>query len=220
MNTSDVFRESVAAWAALNRRAFPWHDTTDPFLILVSEIMLRRTRADQVRSVFVRFREKFPDAASLMAAGEEDVRDLLRPLGLDWRVPAFRRVARAVLERHQGVVPRNEADLRQLPGVGDYVASAVRAFAFREPSVLVDTNTVRVAARYFGFSYTAESRRNPAVRSQVGRLFDRARPAESAREVLDLAALVCRARAPLCGQCPVRESCHYASTATAALRVA
>lgn len=169
--------------------------------------MLRRTRAEQVAPVFTRFMARFPDARSLSGATEGKVEDIVRPLGLAWRVPAFRLMARALVERHGGNVPADRDQLLALPGVGDYVAAAVLALAFDLPAMLVDTNTVRVAGRYYGFHYHAESRRNRQVRDQVARLFDPTQPRTSARAVLDFASMVCRARLPLCGACPVLEHC-------------
>jgi A/G-specific adenine glycosylase len=220
MTTDEYFRRRVVVWATGARRQFPWRETRDPFLILMAELMLRRTRADQVGPVFIRFRERFPDPASLLLANGDDLNELLRPLGLAWRVPAFQLTARMLLEQFGGVVPRIYTDLCRLPGAGDYVASAVRAFAFNEAAVLVDTNTVRVAGRYFGFDYSPESRRNREVRHQVARLFDAARPRESARDLLDFASLICRARAPRCSECPVSAHCHYASVSGLPVRAA
>src|SRR5205814_1125119 len=107
--------------------------TLDPFAIVVSELMLRRTRSGQVNPVFIRFMHRFPEAAQLATADHNEVEDLLRPLGLAWRLPAFQALARQLVDL-QGGVPTEIAALMQLPGVGDYVASAVRAFAFNLPA--------------------------------------------------------------------------------------
>jgi A/G-specific adenine glycosylase len=107
-------------------------------------------------------------------------------------------------------VPTERHDLLGLAGVGDYVADAVMCFAYGEPVAIVDTNTVRVAGRYFGFSVGPESRRSRAVKEAVSELLDRERPVESNLSLLDLAASVCRAGVPLCGSCPVLEMCDWA----------
>lgn len=206
---SALFRKRVMGWASSRQRSVPWREPPEPYRVLVAELMLRRTRASQVVPIFVRFMKRFRTVRSLAASSEREVSTLLKPLGLRWRSPAFRRLATEVVDKHDGRVPEIESALRALPGVGDYVANAVLAFAFDSPAVLVDTNTVRLAARFFGFSYGPESRRNPAVRAAVAEFFEPDRPRASAVAVLDFASLVCRARLPLCSQCPVVDLCVY-----------
>jgi A/G-specific adenine glycosylase len=203
------FRGRVLAWSLSHPRAFPWRQTTDPFAVLIAEIMLRRTRAEQVVPVYDRFIARFPEPRILAAASEHDVEAIVRPLGLAWRVPAFRRLAAVLVTEYGGSVPSEYNELIRLPGVGDYVAAAVRAFAFNLPTVVADTNTVRVAARYFGFRYHADSRRNRSVRAQVAQLLDDHRAHDSSRALLDFASLICRAQDPLCGECPVASRCAY-----------
>jgi A/G-specific adenine glycosylase len=203
------FQRTVRAWSEAHRRAFPWRRETDPFHILIAEVMLRRTRAEQVVPVFERFLVRFPNPGALAEAPEADVEELVRPLGLRWRVPVFQQLARALVERHGGQVPSDPTQLRALPGVGDYVAAAVCIFAFGRVATLADTNTVRVAARYAGALYHAESRRNAGMRARIDRLVSSACPAASARALLDFAAVVCQARAPRCPECPVAARCHY-----------
>lgn len=206
---AQLFRARIDEWAAKHARPLPWRQRSDPFAVLIAEIMLRRTHARQVVPVFERFMQRFPDPASLAVAPEQEVAEIVRPLGLRWRVPAFRQLARALVQKHGGQAPSDHEELEALPGVGDYVAAAVRAFAFNLPAVPVDTNTVRVAARYFGFPYNAESRRNRWVRAQVARLCDPSRPRDSARALLDFAAAVCRAVKPRHEECPVADQCAF-----------
>ena len=206
------FRVRLVEWAESHRRLFPWRATEDPFAVLIAEIMLRRTRADQVIPVYQRFMARFPTPGALAGAEPQVVADTVRPLGLTWRVPAFQLLARVLTDAtNQQGVPEDRGQLQELSGVGDYVAAAVRMFAFNLPDTLVDTNTVRVAARYFGFSYHAESRRNSEVRTAVARLHDRTQPRRSGQALLDFAALVCRARGPRCGECPMSVRCVYFS---------
>ena len=198
------------AWHRSHARDFPWRRTDQPFQVLLAELMLRRTQAIQVAPVYERFVARFPDAASLNAASESEVADLLRPLGLTWRVPAFRQLAAVLVERHGGDVPTDRSAMMALPGVGDYVASAVRSVAFSIHDPIYDTNTVRVAGRMFGFPTHAESRRRRPVRAAIDRLFDPAHPRDSALALLDLAALICRPTRPQCEACPLAADCSYA----------
>lgn len=204
------FRARLTEWFPANQRRFPWRDTDHAFHLLLAELMLRRTQARQVVPVYATFIAKFPDPLTLATASEADVAAALRPLGLAWRVPAFRHLATILVDRHNGSVPRDRVDLVALPGVGDYVASAVRAVAFRLHDPVYDTNTVRVAGRYFGFPTHAESRRRRPVQQAVDRLFSPEWPRESTLALLDFAALVCRAPRPRCESCPVSRVCVFA----------
>lgn len=181
----------------------------DPYAILMSEIMLRRTKAEQVAPVFSRFLQRFPDAAALANAEDEDIEEIVRPLGLSWRTPAFKRVAQSLVSDHRAVVPDNYDELLGLAGVGDYVAAAVEIFGFGQSRILSDTNTARVACRLFGLSYGPESRRKEEVRARISDLLDQDKPADSARALLDFASAICRARKPLCHACPLAAVCAY-----------
>jgi A/G-specific adenine glycosylase len=203
------FREQLLAWAEVFGRGFPWRETPDPYHILIAEMMLRRTRAQQVVPVYLAFLEQFPTVEDLAAADEDEVARLLWPLGLAWRAANFHRMARQVIELEGGQIPRERPRLLALTGVGDYVASAVRCVGFGEPDILVDTNTVRVAGRYLGFPTHAESRRNPTVRAAVAQLIDPATARAGNLALLDFAALICRAPEPLCERCPMTAHCEW-----------
>ena len=197
-------------------RELPWRSTNDAFAVLVAGLMLRRTRAEQVVPIFRRFMELFPDPFSLANASDAEVERTVRSLGLSWRTPAFKQMARALVERHGGRVPDSYDGLIELPGVGDYVAAAVLVFAFGQQRLISDTNTARVACRYFGYAYGPESRRNAQVRKATELLVDPLDPAKSAGALLDFATFVCRARAPRCDECPFHSGCDYANKQEAA----
>ncbi|MBM4434159.1 MAG: DNA-binding protein [Chloroflexi bacterium] len=202
-------RTALKRWHVLHRRSFPWRRTRAPFSVLLAEFMLRRTRAQQVVPVYEKLLAVGRTPRRLAEAGAAYSASLLGPLGLRWRAKQLGELADALRHTHHGNVPRRRAELMALPGVGDYVAAAVRAFAFNLPDVLVDTNTVRVAGRVFGFGYGPESRRRHDVRGAVALLHSKARPRESAEALLDFAALVCTARKPRCEECPISDMCAF-----------
>jgi A/G-specific adenine glycosylase len=202
-----AFRADLRAWGAEHSRDFPWRSTTNPFHILIAEMMLRRTQARQVVSVYTTFIERYPDAQSLAAAPSGDVAKALYSLGLAWRVPAFQHLAQTLVEQHQGEVPADYKHLLALPGVGDYVASAVCCFAFNQSVIISDTNTVRVVGRLFGVATHAESRRRKPIRTMLAALLDEADPRAYNYALLDLAALVCLPATPDCDHCPVQRYC-------------
>lgn len=206
------FRGRILEWFWQHGRDFPWRHTRDPYAILIAEIMLRRTQARQVVPVYEEFLRRYPSPDVLAIAGEGDVAELVRPLGMTWRVPAFRLVAQALVERHACTMPRDRDVLLSLPGVGEYVADAVRSFAFGEWTPVLDTNTVRVTGRYFGFPISDSSRRNASVRKEVARLVDHTDPRSSNAALLDFAAVICRAGRPFCERCPVAALCDWRQT--------
>src|SRR5579884_1989737 len=167
-----AFHKNLCRWDAQYRRAFPWRTTDNPFHIMMAELMLRRTQARQVVKVFEDFIARYPDAKTLAAAPANEVARSLFSLGLAWRVPAFQQIARALVEQYGGGVPSSYDALVALPGIGDYVASAICCFAFGQAVIIVDTNTVRVAGRLFGIPTHAESRRRKPIRTLLQGLLD------------------------------------------------
>jgi A/G-specific DNA glycosylase len=203
------FRRRLAAWGQLNLRDFPWRRTKNPYHILLAEMMLRRTNAPQVIGIYQNVIQKYPDAASLASASSEDVFAALRPLGLQWRAENIRKMAESLTGQFGGVVPSSYEELIHLPGVGDYVASAVCCFAFNQSLPIIDTNTVRVVGRYFGFETHAESRRRKPVRETVAAVTSRTNTRLYNMAFLDFAALICKAVKPECPICPLRFRCVF-----------
>lgn len=203
----EPLRAALLFWWNKDGRSFPWRSTANSFHILMAEMMLRRTQARQVVPVYIQFIEDFPDPQSLAVAPPEYVSRALYSLGLSWRVPAFQQLAHVLVDRYGGAVPDNYDALTTLPGVGDYVAAAVCSFAFDQPLIIADTNTVRVAGRIFGIATHAESRRRQPVRDILKALLDRQRPRAYNYTLLDLAALICTPSDPDCQHCPIRFCC-------------
>src|SRR5438876_6634907 len=129
---SAVKRE-LLRWFDRNRRTFPWRvtfETPDPYLILFTEIMLQRTRADQVVPIYSEFVKRYPTFGQLSKASERDVETLFARLGLKWRAKNVVKLIRVLKQKFDGKVPRDMTELKKLPAVGDYVASAVMCYAF------------------------------------------------------------------------------------------
>ena len=141
------FRRALLKWYRRNARTYPWRLQHDPWLILLAEVCLHRTRADQVAAVFGRLTGEAPTAANLLV-NKERFREASRSLGLSWRTESLIEAAQVLVDRHGGVPPNDWS--AALPGVGDYVASAVMCFAYGQHVVLLDTNTTRIAGRLVG----------------------------------------------------------------------
>jgi A/G-specific adenine glycosylase len=203
------FHRRVAAWGKLNCRDFPWRGTDNPYHILLAEMMLRRTNAQQVVPTYLEFIREYSDPESLATAPTRQVINALRPIGLKWRARNILKMAKKLSREFDCRVPSNYESLRRLPGVGDYVASAVCSFAFNKPMPVIDTNTVRVVGRYFGFPTHAESRRHGAVRELVAAVTGKRNVRAFNLAFLDFAALVCKAISPKCSACPLRQRCDF-----------
>jgi A/G-specific adenine glycosylase len=211
-HTIDVisYRESLISWGQEHFRYFPWRETDDPYRILMAEVMLHRTQALQVVPVYERFIETYSDMVSLAQASSKDLHALLFPLGLRWRIDLIQSMAQEITERFGGRIPKEKDELLSLPGVSDYIASAVRCFAWGLPEPIIDTNTVRVTGRLFGLEIKDSSRRNPRFRTLIAALVDPERPQAYNYAMLDLAHIVCmKKREPACELCPLRYCCVY-----------
>ena len=181
-----AFRGVVWAHYRAHGRDLPWRHTTDPWQVLVSEVMLQQTQATRVAPKFVLWMERFPDPASLAAAELSEILGMWIGLGYNRRALALARAAAIIVERHGGSVPESEEDLRALPGVGVYTARAVRAFAFGFPGAFLETNIRAVLIRHFfpGAERVAD-RELEAVAEAVT---DRAEPARWHDALMDYGA--------------------------------
>jgi A/G-specific adenine glycosylase len=203
-------RSGVVQWFEGAARDLPWRapDRT-PWGVLVSEVMLQQTPVVRVEPAWRAWLDRWPTPADLAEAPTADVLRAWGRLGYPRRALRLQECAKAIVERHDGVVPRTEDELRALPGIGEYTAAAVLAFAYGKRSVVVDTNVRRVLARAVGGtalpapSYTAAER---ALATALAPDSD-AEASRWAAASMELGALVCTARAPKCGACPVAGLC-------------
>jgi adenine-specific DNA glycosylase len=201
----DRFRALVVRWRP--RASYPWRTGADPWLVLVAELCLRTVRSDAVLTAYRRLDAAIPSPKALLE-GEADARRLFVALGMASRGETLVSVAHSIMRDHGGVVPATSAGLRSLPGVGEYLTEAVLCFAFNRRAVLLDTTTERVVARMRG----TPSAGRFDMRMDLYDLAGRPGPdREFNAALLDLGALVCRARMPVCGACPVRTLCATGS---------
>jgi A/G-specific adenine glycosylase len=203
------FRSSLIRWWEKDGRNYPWRETSNSFHILISEMMLQRTRADQVVPVYKSFIEKYPDPFVINESSENDIADSLFSLGLPQRVINIRKMAKQLVEDFDGEVPLTYKQLRELTGVGDYIASAVCCFNYHLPIIVVDTNTVRIVGRLFGITTDAESRRKKHIREKHEFLLDPSNTRSYNYALLDLGALICKPSEPDCTDCPILNYCIY-----------
>lgn len=209
-----VVSSELLRWFSKNERHFPWRktfDNPDPYIILFTEMMLLRTKANQVVPVYNEFVRKYPTFNKLARASNREISSLFSPLGLKWRAKRIIKLTQYLDQHYNGRVPDDFAELRELPGVGDYVAKAVLCYAFGRREGPVDTNVVRVVTRLFGKPQNPDvARRNKIIAELTASLVPKGD--KNARRfnlaLLDLGALVCKPK-PLCDKCPLNSYCEY-----------
>jgi A/G-specific adenine glycosylase len=201
------FSQRLRAWFRRHGRDLPWRQTRDPYAILVSEMMLQQTTVAAVIPYYERWMKRFPSVQELAAGEETEVLALWQGLGYYRRARNLHAAAKKLDER-AGVFPRDYEGLRDLPGIGDYTAQAVRAFAFDEPVPVLDANVIRVVARLFEIRTPVDTAKGLAkVRAKLEELLPAKGGHEFVSAIMELGALVCRAGRPDCLLCPVKEFC-------------
>jgi A/G-specific adenine glycosylase len=210
MNSKSTFADLILNWYEKNHRNFPWRTKTDPYQILIAEIMLQRTKADQVVPVYEEFLREFPTIKELNNATLEQIQSYFARLGLFWRASLVKQMAEEVVTRFEGRIPADRDRLLSIPAVGDYMADAVLAFAYGENVAVVDTNVCRVIGRVFGLEWKGEARRKPIFKKILKELLPKGRAKEFNWAIIDHASLICLPREPLCWRCPLKGICEYA----------
>ncbi len=199
--------DKLIDWWRLNGRSFLWRFDHDPYNIFIAETLLHRTRANNVLTVYGEFINRFPSFYAISQGSESELTEILRPLGLKWRVVLLRNASSQICHEYKGNLPVEKKRLMLLPGIGDYIASAIRIFAFKQREPLIDTNTVRVISRVKGNAFTDSTRRSLKIRLWYNELSENADPAEFAYSIIDLASLICKSNNPICIECPLLRGC-------------
>ncbi|HLU77828.1 MAG TPA: A/G-specific adenine glycosylase [Burkholderiales bacterium] len=204
-----AFAQALIAWQQEHgRHDLPWQRTRDPYAIWLSEIMLQQTQVATVIPYYQRFRERFPDIASLAAADEDEVLRLWSGLGYYSRARNLHRAAQRIVVQHGGVFPVALADIEALPGIGRSTASAIAGFAYGARAAILDGNVKRVLTRHFGVGGFPGER---AVEQRLWALAESLLPADGIEAYIqgsmDLGATICLPKRPVCNRCPVSGTC-------------
>jgi A/G-specific adenine glycosylase len=213
------FRRRLIAWYGANGRDLPWRRTSDPYHILVSEVMLQQTQVDRVLPKYHEWLEKFPSLEALAAAPEHDVTEAWRPLGYNIRPRRLHAIARESIARYGGRLPSDEDTLLSFKGIGAYTAGAIRSFAFGQRAAILDTNVARVLFRVFvgrGELKAHAMRRHLWALSAT--LVPRKHVFDFNQALMDFGATVCTARKPKCEGCPMTKLCTSFPKLSSAVR--
>ena len=204
------FRARLLAWYRRHGRDLPWRRTSDPYHILVSEVMLQQTQVDRVLPKYAEWLAAYPSLEALAAAPEEHVVTTWYPLGYNIRPRRLQSIAREAVTRFDGRLPDDEATLRSFKGIGAYTAGAVMSFAFGKRAAILDTNVARVLFRVF------VGTGDPDSHAMERRLWDISRAVLPHKHVfdfnqalMDFGALTCTARNPRCLVCPFEKRCAW-----------
>jgi A/G-specific adenine glycosylase len=203
------FRRRLLRWFRRHGRDLPWRRTRDPYRITVAEFMLQQTQVSRVEAYYHRFLERYPTVEALARSEAATVREAWAGLGYYRRAANLHRLARTVIDRHDGVIPSDPAHLVALPGIGRYTAGAVASFAYERATPAIDTNVARVLRRAF-LPRLAPGRQERRLWETGAAIMPR-RDGEAAwafnQAIMELGALICTARVARCSECPVSAAC-------------
>lgn len=202
------FAERIVEWYLENKRPLPWRETTDPYKIWLSEIILQQTRVSQGLPYYHAFVNRFPDVASLAGAAEKEVLRLWQGLGYYSRARNLHQCAKMVIGDYNGKFPGTFEQLLGLPGIGAYTAAAISSLAFKEPVAVVDGNVFRLLSRVFGIQEDISSGKGKKI------FFDKAQslvpgdnPGTFNQAMMEFGALHCTPQNPKCETCIFAKSC-------------
>jgi A/G-specific adenine glycosylase len=202
-------RAALLAWYRRAGRDLPWRASSDPYRVLVSELMLQQTRVDVVRERFLALIAAFPSVEAMAAASEDEVVAQWSGLGYYARARRLHAASREIVRR--GGMPRTASALRELPGVGEYTAAAVASIAFGEAVATIDGNVERVLSRVLALGGDPRRGGNRArLRAAAGALLSPGEAGASNQALMELGALVCRPRSARCCDCPLASACAVA----------
>ena len=203
------FRDSLNDWFRAHQRDLPWRNSGDWYAIFLSEFLLQQTQIEQALPYFKKFIDRYPTLSDLAHASEYDVLALWSGLGYYTRARNLLKSAQIIEARYSGQFPRDYQGALSLPGIGAYTAAAILSIAFNLPYAVVDGNVERVLARLFCLGEDIRlSKTKKHITQIVQALLDKKQPGLFNEALMELGALICKPRAPLCSDCPLSSFCR------------
>ncbi len=202
------FRKRLLNWYSENQRRLPWRETSNPYFIWVSEVMLQQTQVVKVLEYYRKFIKTFPDIRRLAAADLQDVLKVWEKMGYYARARNLHKAARMIVEELDGEIPSEYERFRKLPGVGEYIAAAVMSIAFNKSYAVADGNVKRVLSRIFLMEAPVNGSGSGKIyRERADFLLDKEHTGMFNQAMMELGATICKPQNPLCDQCPVSNYC-------------
>ncbi len=207
MARDSLFSRRLISWFNQNKRNLPWRHTRDPYKIWISEVMLQQTTVNAVIPYYERWIKIFPDMQSVRKAPLQKVLRLWQGLGYYARAKNIHKSAKLICDAHGGEIPDNAELLRKFPGFGAYTTGAVLSIAFGKKIPIIDANVRRVIMRQLAMAGHADTAHDKKISAFLEDVFPREGAGDFNQALMELGALICRSRTPLCLACPVRNSC-------------
>ena len=208
-NEIKQLRKQLNNWYLANQRDLPWRRSNNPYRIWISEVMLQQTQVNTVIDYYRNFLKAFPNLEKLAQADLQAVLKAWEGMGYYARARNLHRATKVMVKDHGGRVPDTWETVHSLPGVGDYIASAVLSIAFDQPYAVVDGNVKRVLARLHKIDAPVnQARSNRVFKKAAGILLDPQRPGTFNQAMMELGALICKPRSPSCDHCPLNHHCR------------
>ena len=204
------FQRRLLVWYEKFGRDLPWRRTSDPYKILVSEVMLQQTQVDRVIPKFHEFLGKYPTLGDLAEAQPQEVRKTWYPLGYNIRPYRLHEIACESVERYGGTLPSTSEELLSFKGIGRYTAGAIQSFAFNQDAAILDTNVMRVLHRIF-LGKGDQKKQKRLLWALSEKLVPKGKGYDYNQALMDFGATVCTARKPFCLLCPMRNICASVS---------
>ncbi len=203
------FSHILLDWYSENKRDLPWRNTTNPYDIWLSEIILQQTRVDQGMSYYLKFKAKYDTIKDLSEASEDEVLALWKGLGYYSRGRNLRKAAIQVMEEFDGVFPKDFKSLKKLKGVGDYSAAAIASFAYKEKIAVLDGNVYRVLSRLYNIDTAIDSSAGKKQFWELANsLISDKHPDTFNQAIMEFGALQCKPKKPNCEVCVFNDRCE------------
>ncbi len=207
-NANEPWIQDLLEWFQKNKRDLPWRKDRSPYKVWISEIMLQQTRVNAVIPYYNRFLEQYPTVESLAESSLEDLHKLWEGLGYYSRAKNMHMTAKMIVQKYYGVFPNTYEELIQLPGIGDYTASAIMSLAYNRSYPAVDGNVLRFISR---LKNDASDIKSPAFVKKIRLYLQELVPAGQARNfteaLMEFGSLLCVPKQPICDICPIQSNC-------------
>ncbi|MDI6741382.1 MAG: A/G-specific adenine glycosylase [Smithella sp.] len=205
----NLLNRKLLAWYRRNQRSLPWRETSDPYRIWISEIMLQQTQVDTVIPYYHRFLKTFPNVNALARTPLQDVLKAWENLGYYSRARNLHAAAKVVVEKFGGKIPDTLEEIKSLPGIGEYSAGAILSIAYGKAFPAVDGNVRRILCRLFAIRKPVnDTREQKQLQQLAASLVPLKHPGDFNQALMDLGATICKAKNPDCARCPVADICQ------------
>lgn len=206
--TKKDFIEKALTWSKGNLRDYPWRINRNPYKILISEVLLTRTKADQVVPVYLDFMDFYPSLGEFLDMKLTKVKSLIKPLGLKKRAETLKEISCKLKNNFNSRIPNTLSELKSLNGIGDYCANAILCFGFGKNYPILDSNFIRLYKRVFNVnSKTKTAKSDKFLWKFAEHLLPEKNFIEFNYSLLDIGGLHCLPRNPKCESCPLKSLC-------------